>query len=63
MAIQGTTVDFMNLLLAMKKDGMPLSPLDKILFICHQTNSYQKAVGIIIDNPNYTEGGTCGHNN
>ena len=52
MATQGTTADFMTLLLAMKKDNIPLSPPGKILFIYDQPGVYQKALGIILDNPN-----------
>ena len=57
MATQGSTADFMKLLLAMKKDGELLAPPGKILFIYDQPGIYQKAIGMVIDDPNYTGGG------
>ena len=57
MAIQGTTTEFMELLLAMKKDGKLLAPPGKLLFIFDMPGSYQKAIGMIFDDPNYTKGG------
>lgn len=52
MATQGTTADLMSLLLAMKKDNQPLAPPGKILFIYDQPGVYQKAIGLILDDPN-----------
>ena len=52
MATQGTTADLMQLLLAMKKDNKPLTPPGKILFIYDQPGVYQKAIGMILDDPN-----------
>ena len=52
MATQGTTIDFMDLLLLMKKDNKTLTQPGKILFILDQPGVYQKAIGIIIDDPN-----------
>ena len=52
MATQGTTKDFMELLLAMKKDEETFSQPGKILFLVNQFGNYQKTIGIIIDNPN-----------
>ena len=52
MATQGTTADFMELLTYMREAGEPLAPEGKILFIFDRPGVYQKAIGIIIDNPN-----------
>jgi len=60
MAQQGTTDDFMMLLNEMANEGIAAAPKDKILFIFDSPGVYQKALGIIIDNPSYVEEMTGG---
>ena len=57
MATQGTTEDFMALLNAMKEAGQLFVPPGKILFIYDQPGVFQKAIGMVIDDPHYTGGG------
>ena len=52
MATQGTTTDLMILLLALKKDNKPLASPGQVLFIYDQPGVYQKAIGMLLDNPN-----------
>jgi len=58
MATQGTTADFMDLLLLMKKDGEEFAPPGKLLFLFNPPGTYQKAIGMIIDDPNEGRGNT-----
>ena len=53
MATQGTTVDLMELLNLMNRDakGKRLMPEGKFMFLFDPPNTYNRAIGIILDEP------------
>ncbi len=57
MATQGSTANLVSLLSAVQKENKTLVPEDKILFVFDPPGSYQKAIALVFNNPNYNDGG------
>lgn len=61
MAVQGTSVDLFELLKLIQDDIIAgkreqLVPDGKMLFVFDPPNTYERAVGILLDHPNPTGG-------